>query len=71
MKAAPKKMYQPLCLSNQITQFFYSCNNKYVWGFFHHYSAVQVDVFTVVYKRFDSLVSGKRRHLSPLNLQFP
>lgn len=26
--------------------------------FSHYYSAVQVDVFTVVYKTFDSLVSG-------------
>lgn len=38
------------CMGNS----FYSCNDV----FCHHYSAVQVDVFTVVYKKFDSLVSG-------------
>lgn len=35
--------------------------------FSHHYSAVQVDVFTVVYKRFDSLVRVLNLQKRPLN----
>lgn len=33
--------------------------------FYHYYSAVQVDVFTVVYKKFDSLVSGEWKFPQP------
>lgn len=45
------------CMGNS----FYSCNDV----FCHHYSAVQVDVFTVVYKKFDSLVSGEWKFPRP------
>lgn len=73
-KAVSIKNYQkPLFFSsvkhNKLQkEYIYSFDNKCVFS--HYFSAVQVDVFTVVYKKLDSLVSGKLNCLGFLSTNF-